>query len=731
MLPAISVSASTTPTRPAAPRDVKAVAGNASAVVTFLLPSPNGANPITHYDLEAYPTKRIYACKLTDCEVRGLTNGVQYFFTVAAVNRFGTGPFSLSSNKVTPHILTAKITFNPNGGAGTMTNETANYDVATNLTVNAFAYTGYTFSGWNSAANGTGVAYADHARYGFTANATLYAQWTINVYSVIFSSNGGVGAMTNETANYDVATGLTVNAFTNTGHTFSGWNTAANGTGVAYADGANYAFAANVTLYAQWTANAYALIFNSNFPYAGGGSGSMGNETGFYNVATNLTTNAFIDAGFTFRGWNTAANGTGVVYDDAASYVFTTNAIVYAQWSANTDTVAFNSNFPLTGGGSGSMGNESFTSGTARALTTNVFSVSGYTFSGWNTAANGSGTAYSNGVTTTIYASVTLYAQWMINSYTVTFNSNFPNATGGLGSMSNETENYDVSTSLTANAFAFTGYNFNGWNTAANGSGVFYSNNATWVFTSNATLYAQWLVVPSPPSPGSSSTNWSGYVLSGNFPAFTQVSGGWRVPVLNCSDIPNSESASWVGTGGTGGEVLLQTGTENSCVRGSQQEVGWYEIFPSNPNQEINFTNFPVSPGDSMFATVTNVNGQWETILENLTTGRKGVFVVGSGWEIESIATNAVIGSFQATDSSQSFPGATSAEWIMEDPSDGSGHLLPFASYGTVTFTNLSTDLSVLTLPFSDSYQIVQGSVTLSVPTQVGGNSFSCNYTGP
>ena len=46
------------------------MAGNASAVVTFLLPSPNGANPITHYDLEAYPTKRIYACKLTDCEVR-------------------------------------------------------------------------------------------------------------------------------------------------------------------------------------------------------------------------------------------------------------------------------------------------------------------------------------------------------------------------------------------------------------------------------------------------------------------------------------------------------------------------------------------------------------------------------------------------------------------------------------------------------------------------------------
>jgi uncharacterized repeat protein (TIGR02543 family) len=377
------------------------------------------------------------------------------------------------------------------------------------------------------------------------------------------------------------------------------------------------------------------------------------------------------------------------------------------------------------------MSSENFTSGTARALTANVFSAIGYTFSGWNTAANATGTAYTDGAMTTIYAGVTLYAQWTINTYTVTFNSNFPHAAGGSGSMSSETENYDVSTSLTANAFMFTGYNFNGWNTAANGSGVFYANNATWVFTSNTTLYAQWMVIPSPPSPGSSSSNWSGYVLSGNFPVFTQVSAGWRVPVLNCSDIPNSESATWVGTGGTGGEVLLQTGTENSCVGGSQQEVGWYEIFPSDPNQEINFTNFPVSPGDSMFATVANVNGQWETILEDLTTGRKGVFVVGSGWQIESIATNAVIGGFQVTDSGQSYSGATSAEWIMEDPSDGSGHLLPFANYGTVTFTNLSTDLSVLTLPFSDSYKIVQHSSTLSVPTQVGGNSFSCSYTGP
>ncbi|MGD0055490.1 MAG: InlB B-repeat-containing protein, partial [Acidimicrobiales bacterium] len=59
------------------------------------------------------------------------------------------------------------------------------------------------------------------------------------------------GSMANETAS--VATALTANAFTRTGYTFAGWNTAANGTGTAYANDASYPFSASTTLYAQWT----------------------------------------------------------------------------------------------------------------------------------------------------------------------------------------------------------------------------------------------------------------------------------------------------------------------------------------------------------------------------------------------------------------------------------------------------------------------------------------------
>jgi uncharacterized repeat protein (TIGR02543 family) len=70
--------------------------------------------------------------------------------------------------------------------------------------------------------------------------------------TVAFNANGGSGTIADQSAS--IATVLTSNAFTKAGYTFNGWNTAADGTGTAYADGASYSFEADVTLYAQWKA---------------------------------------------------------------------------------------------------------------------------------------------------------------------------------------------------------------------------------------------------------------------------------------------------------------------------------------------------------------------------------------------------------------------------------------------------------------------------------------------
>ncbi len=110
---------------------------------------------------------------------------------------------------------------------------------------------GFSFSGWNTDSSGTGTAYADGATYSFSVDVTLYAQWTaLTNHTVTFDANGGSGTMSPQIAN--VPTALTANTFTRTGYTFSGWNTASGGGGTAYANGATYSFAADVTLYAQW-----------------------------------------------------------------------------------------------------------------------------------------------------------------------------------------------------------------------------------------------------------------------------------------------------------------------------------------------------------------------------------------------------------------------------------------------------------------------------------------------
>ncbi|MEY4997598.1 MAG: hypothetical protein RLY59_1002 [Actinomycetota bacterium] len=73
---------------------------------------------------------------------------------------------------------TSSVTFNANGGTGTMASQSSNTSAA--LNANTFTRAGYTFAGWNVLANGTGLSYADGATYNFQSNRTLYAQWTAN-----------------------------------------------------------------------------------------------------------------------------------------------------------------------------------------------------------------------------------------------------------------------------------------------------------------------------------------------------------------------------------------------------------------------------------------------------------------------------------------------------------------------------------------------------------------------
>lgn len=90
--------------------------------------------------------------------------------------------------------------------------------------------------------------------------------------TVTFDANGGSGSISAQTASQQTALTSNNGSITRTGYNFTGWNTAANGSGTAYADGAQYSFGSSTTLYAQWTA-------------AGGGSSNASNATLTLNLA--------------------------------------------------------------------------------------------------------------------------------------------------------------------------------------------------------------------------------------------------------------------------------------------------------------------------------------------------------------------------------------------------------------------------------------------------------------
>lgn len=149
-----------------------------------------------------------------------------------------------------------KISYEPNGGTGTM-NPVWLYPgvTSTDISSNGFTRTGYSFTGWNTKADGSGTSYYEGQHVeGITSNLTLYAQWEMKTNRIVFRGNGGTGSMADVvTAEAVTSAALPENAFTRTGYIFNGWNTKADGSGTSYADKATVSyFKDTLVLFAQW-----------------------------------------------------------------------------------------------------------------------------------------------------------------------------------------------------------------------------------------------------------------------------------------------------------------------------------------------------------------------------------------------------------------------------------------------------------------------------------------------
>ena len=426
-----------------------------------------------------------------------------------------------SSNKA----ISDTVNFNANGG--TSTGDSDNKITATRTLK-------FTFKNWNTHYYGTGNAYASGATYKNDASTTLYAIWTPGLVS---------------------ASKVTLPTPTRAGYAFKGWYTKASDGERKGGAGDTYTFSSSTslssqstTLYAQWNIIDGSLYWNAGSAYSAP-TGTPKNDgncnglvsvyshdnfaayngtalTGSYNITTtnynswNTTTLFNAPAGYhhspeetQWKIWNYTKGKWISMGASAASLNFNSfgsanltwgdTLFFFANWLVNTYAVTFNAN-----GGSGEIASISMTYGVAKTLPENTFTRTGYKFIGWATSAGGS-KIYDNkqtvsNLTTSNNVTVTLYAVWEPIHYHIQFNDNSNGeAEGNVDSMLNLT--YDQLYTLpSTQVYTRKRYYPNGWNTAANGSGIAYPDglevrNLTNVDNEIVTLYAQWIKEESSP----------------------------------------------------------------------------------------------------------------------------------------------------------------------------------------------------------------------------------------
>ncbi len=145
------------------------------------------------------------------------------------------------------------VTFDANGGEGTMADQIVYENETATLTANAFTKTGYVFAGWNTLADGTGVNYTENAEYSDAADLELHAQWKPAEYTITYELNGGTNE-TNAPAAHTYGTATQLPTPTMENKTFLGWfkDSAFTNTSRVVDELGAEDYTADITLYAKW-----------------------------------------------------------------------------------------------------------------------------------------------------------------------------------------------------------------------------------------------------------------------------------------------------------------------------------------------------------------------------------------------------------------------------------------------------------------------------------------------
>jgi hypothetical protein len=152
------------------------------------------------------------------------------------------------------------------------------------------------------------------------------------------------------------------------------------------------------------------------------------------------------------------------------------------------------------------------------------------------------------------------------------------------------------------------------------------------------------------PSNTTSSNNWAGYAVNSTAGSVSAVSGSWTVPAVTGAG--TEYAATWVGIDGFSSNSVEQLGTSENVVNGVAQYSAWYEMYPAG---EVPINGLAIHPGDSITASVTYANGKFTLTIKdaNDPAGSNTFSITEAGANLSR----------------------SSAEWIQEAPSSGSGIL--------------------------------------------------------
>jgi len=394
---------------------------------------------------------------------------------------------------------TYNVTYNGNDNTGgTVPTDATNYSSGASVTIKdntgSLVKTGYTFDGWNNKADGSGNNFTPAGTFAITKDTTLYAKWTANTYTISLNGNGGSGGSSSVTATY----GSALPSFTapsQSGKQVTGYFTASSGgTKVINANGSlvnsvsgytdssgNWIGTSDLDLYAQWE-DASSEKFKFVTVTSGSGTIPVGTDT---EIRTSNYASVVSDGRMYFTVVTEAKDyGTsGIKIGRNAEYF----KIVLDGTLAVGDVITF------TEGKDGS-GQICFSTSAASQPTR---STAPQTTSGSYTVTSTDGlsgqkTFYVWRVSSSVFVKNLTVTGASSSTYTVSFSDgtcgNHGTYTGDDITQASAGEEITLPT-VTAD----TGYRFDGWYTANDGTGTKYADGATMIPTSDHTLYA-WYV---------------------------------------------------------------------------------------------------------------------------------------------------------------------------------------------------------------------------------------------